>query len=96
MAGGSIVGIVPERVEPLLRRRIAAVVETVGVERGAEHLDLRLGRGALGRADVLEDVRRHERREDRDHDDHDEDLDQREGRPTAGRTQTGLRAARAK
>ena len=72
----------PERVETLFRGRIVSVVESIRVEGGAEHLDLRLRRRVLCGAHVLEDVGRDECRENRDHDDHDEDFDQGESGPT--------------
>src|SRR5262249_39607485 len=87
----------PERAEALLGGRVLAVVESVGVERGAEHFDLGFRRGALSGADVLENVRGDERGEDRDHDDHDENFDQRESgakRGSASRKRTKRVAAR--
>jgi len=60
---------------------VAAGVEPVGVECGAEHFDLRAGGDVFRFADVFEDVGGDHAGQDGDDDDNHEDFDEREAGP---------------
>src|SRR5258706_177968 len=74
IAGGGL----PQGGEALAGGGIAPGVEAIGVERGAEHFDLRARGDVFRFADVFEDVRRDHARQYRDDDNDDEDFDQGE------------------
>src|SRR4051794_12423509 len=72
--------VLEQHLQALLARRVAAGVEAVEVERRLQVGDLELGRVQLGAAQVADDPRAGERREQAQDHEHHEELDQGEAR----------------